>query len=79
MVVLKACSQRLVEGVRDLPFVQEVEVKDRCLLVSVERPEEDNPALVRRLVELGGEVVYVREHRPSLEEIYFRVVGSRES
>jgi len=54
----------------DLPFVRGVEVVDGKLLVSLDDPDTDNPALVRRLVELGADVQYVNELRVSLEDMY---------
>jgi len=53
-----------------LPFVQDVEVLDGKLIVSLDDPDADNPALVKRLVEVGAEVQYVNELRVSLEDLY---------
>jgi ABC-2 type transport system ATP-binding protein len=54
----------------DLPFVRGIEVVDGKLLVSLDDPDADNPALVRRLVELGAEIQFVNELRVSLEDMY---------
>jgi ABC-2 type transport system ATP-binding protein len=56
--------------VRGLPFVHGVEVVDGRLVVSLDDPEKENPALVRRLVEAGAEVRFVNELRVSLEDLY---------
>ena len=37
-------------------------------------PEEQNPALVRAIVEAGGEVQFVSEERQSLEDVYLTLV-----
>jgi len=61
------------QGLEDrisLPFVRGIEVIDDKLVVSLDDPEVDNPALVKRLVELGAEVQYVNELRVSLEDMY---------
>jgi len=60
-------------GIEDrvgLPFVKHIDVVDGRLIVSLDDPEVDNPALVRRLVELGAEVQFVTELRVSLEDMY---------
>ena len=53
-----------------LPFIHDVEVLDGRLIVSLDDPEVDNPALVRRLVEMGVEIRFVNELRVSLEDMY---------
>jgi len=54
----------------DLPFVRGIEVVDGKLLVTLDDPDAENPALVRRLVEMGAEIQYVNELRVSLEDMY---------
>jgi len=62
-----------------LPFVKHVEVVDGRLVVSLDDPATENPALVRRLVELGVEVQFVSELRVSLEDVYLDLMeGSHE-
>jgi len=61
------------QGMEDrinLPFVRGIEVIDNKLVISLDDPDADNPALVRRLVELGADVQYVNELRVSLEDMY---------
>jgi ABC-2 type transport system ATP-binding protein len=60
--------------VRALPFVKEATVKERELIVALDDPEEENPLLVRRLVEAGAEVQYVRPVSHSLEEVYMTLI-----
>jgi ABC-2 type transport system ATP-binding protein len=62
------------EAVAALPFVKEARAVDARLLVRLDNPEADNPALVRRLVELGAEVRFVGELRHSLEDIYLQFI-----
>lgn len=59
-----------IEGALDLPFVNQIDVIDRRLIVSLGDPEAENPALVQRLVELGAKVQFVTELRVSLEDMY---------
>ncbi len=59
-----------IEDALSLPFVTHVERVDGNLIVSLSDPERENPALVRRLVELGAQVQFVNELRVSLEDLY---------
>lgn len=59
-----------IEDAIDLPFVRRIDVVDGRLVVSLNDPEADNPALVRRLVEIGADVQFVTELRVSLEDMY---------
>jgi ABC-type multidrug transport system ATPase subunit len=69
--VVHLASPRLgIEKALGLPFVKKAEWVDGKLLVSLADPERENPLLVRRLVELGGEVQFVTELRYSLEDLY---------
>jgi ABC-2 type transport system ATP-binding protein len=61
--------------VRGLSFVKDVAAQNGRLLVTLERPEEQNPALVRALVGAGAEVQYITEEKHSLEEVYFNLLG----
>jgi ABC-2 type transport system ATP-binding protein len=59
-----------IEESVDLPFVKKIERVDNTLIVSLSDPEEENPLLVSRLVELGARIQYVNELRVSLEDLY---------
>jgi len=41
-------------------------------------PNADTPALVRALVEIGAEILEVRQEMPALEDVYMYFVGGRE-
>ncbi|MFN3346629.1 MAG: ATP-binding cassette domain-containing protein [Candidatus Bipolaricaulaceae bacterium] len=58
----------------DLPFVRDVSLDGNRLFVAVDDPERHNPVLVRRLVELGAQILYVVEEERSLEEVYLELV-----
>jgi ABC-2 type transport system ATP-binding protein len=60
----------------DLPFIRELRVDQTRLFLSVENPQEQNPLLVRRLVELGAEIQFVREADRSLEDVYLQLMTS---
>lgn len=58
----------------ELPFAREVRAVDNKLLVSLEQPEQENPIIVRRLVEAGADIQFVGEMRHSLEDIYLQMI-----
>jgi ABC-2 type transport system ATP-binding protein len=45
-----------------------------ALEVRLNDPEENNPALVRKLVEAGADVQYLEERTPTLEEVYLAAI-----
>ena len=64
---LKRLEPGWVEAVRALPFVKEVQAVDAKLVVGLDNPEDENPVILRRLVEAGADVQFVGELRHSLE------------
>jgi ABC-2 type transport system ATP-binding protein len=57
-----------------LPFVRGLSLDKNKLYVDLENPERDNPSLIKKLVELGVEIVYVTEEERTLEEVYLELV-----
>ena len=74
VVQLSRLEPRFVELVERLPFVRHVHIQDNQLVIDLLEPEEQNPLIVRQLVEAGGAVQYVTELEHSLEEVYFSLV-----
>ncbi len=56
----------------------DVEVAGNVLTVPVGDPEHDNPELVRAIVAAGGQVQFVTESAPSLEDVYLKLLGDRQ-
>ncbi len=75
---LRRADEATAERLRAFPFVQQVRVVDNKILVTLDRPEEQNPVLVRSLVEAGAEVQFVGELRRTLEDVYLQLVGGVE-
>jgi len=73
-VQLKEVAEPVLAAVRSLGFVRQVEVHGRKLAISIQDPEEQNPALVSAIVEAGGLIQFVEEQRHSLEEVYLTMV-----
>ena len=71
---LRKSDEVLAETIRRMPFVQEAQVIDSKLLVTLDDPEAHNPDIIRLLVGAGADVVFVGELRHSLEDVYLRFV-----
>jgi ABC-2 type transport system ATP-binding protein len=78
-VQLRQVRPEYLEAVRALPFVRDVQLQGQELQVRLDDPEGMNPALVRRLVELGAEIQFIREEEHSLEEVYLDLVRQGEA
>jgi len=73
---LKRLEPGWVEAVRALPFVKEVQAVDAKLVIGLDNPEDENPVILRRLVEAGADVQFVGELRHSLEDVYLKLVNT---
>ena len=71
---LKEATPAFAALLQELDFVKEVQVIENKLLVSLTDPEEQNPLILRRLVEAGALVQFVGELRHSLEDIYLQLI-----
>ncbi|MCX7844671.1 MAG: heme ABC exporter ATP-binding protein CcmA [Candidatus Bipolaricaulota bacterium] len=74
VVVTLANPRPGLDRALDLPFVRSAALDGNRLFVALEAPERHNPILVRRLVELGAEILFVAEEERTLEEVYLELV-----
>jgi ABC-2 type transport system ATP-binding protein len=72
---LAAITPEVTAAIKALPFVSSVEQSNGGLAIAIEKPAEQNPALVRAVVEAGGQIQFLTEMRHSLEDVYFSLVG----
>ena len=75
-VRLKRVDESMLSAVKRLGFVKSAESRDGGLVVEIDDPESNNPALVKTLVEAGAEVQYVTEVRHSLEDVYLSLIAN---
>ncbi|MFC2082706.1 ABC transporter ATP-binding protein [Candidatus Bipolaricaulota bacterium] len=68
-----------IEDALNLPFITKTEWVDDRLLVSLSDPDTENPALVRKLVELGADVQFVSELKVSLEDLYLDLMEGNDA
>lgn len=67
-------AEPILELIKDVGSVDQVEATDNKLVVSLKDPETTNPVIIRRLVSAGIDVQFVGEIRHSLEDIYLQLV-----
>src|SRR5262249_39135240 len=70
---------RLVELLRQLPAVDGIETEDGRLQCRWHAPEEELPALHRRIVESGVDLLTLSLRTDNLEDIYMKISGHQTS
>ncbi len=55
-----------------------VTVSGNTITIDVDKPERDNPRLVRAIVDAGGEVQFVSGIVPTLEETYLKLLADEQ-
>ena len=50
-------------------------VSGNTITIDVDKPERDNPRLVRAIVDAGGDVQFVSGIVPTLEETYLKLLA----
>jgi ABC-2 type transport system ATP-binding protein len=63
-----------IDTVRVLPFVHDAHAEGGVLSVSLDHPDDQNPALVQALVNAGAQIRAVEPISHSLEEVYLELV-----
>ena len=59
---------------KDFTEVTNLEVRDNRINFSMDNPEKVNPAIIKKLVDSGAEIIYFNETKASLEEIYLDLI-----
>ncbi len=62
----------------DFEFIENLQLQDDRLMVTLSDPLEQNPLIVKRIVELGGEVQWVEEQEHTLEDVYLDLINEEE-
>jgi ABC-2 type transport system ATP-binding protein len=71
---LKMVNPSWLDLIRTLGFVQDVKSVDNMIQVNLSDPENQNPVIVRKLVEAGADIQFVGQLRHSLEDIYIQMI-----
>ena len=75
---LAAVDPSWLDFIRVLPGVHSVEQVEEKIVVGLDQPEQVNPEIIRKLVNAGGDILFVGELRHSLEEIYLETMWESE-
>jgi ABC-2 type transport system ATP-binding protein len=76
---LRALDPAWVEALRGQPGIKDIQGLENKIVVGLDDPEGQNPALIRCLVGLGADVQFVGELRHSLEDIYLQLIHAAET
>jgi ABC-2 type transport system ATP-binding protein len=71
---LQRVEENLVKDIQAMNFIKEARQIDNRILVTLDDPEANNPAIVRYLVGQGAEIQFVGELRHSLEDVYLQLM-----
>lgn len=63
-----------IKNTLDFDFITAIKAEDSKLIVTMDDPEEQNPLLVERIVEAGGEIRWVNKKEYSLEDVYLKLM-----
>jgi len=74
IIHLKSLNPDYLTAVKQLQFIQKVETIDNKLMIDLTDPENQNPVIISKLVEVGAEIQFVGELRHSLEDIYLQMI-----
>jgi ABC-2 type transport system ATP-binding protein len=74
IVHLDKVSDAVLTAVMQVPAVRNVKTSDNKLILDIDDPEQDNPDVVRAIVEAGGNIQYVTELRSTLEDVYLKLI-----
>jgi len=74
IVHLDAVTDAVVAAVKGLGYVRNLRVSDNKLILDIDNPERDNPAVVKAIVDVGGNIQDVTELRSTLEDVYLKLI-----
>ena len=74
---LVKAQEKFTQAISQFDFVTQAELVDDKLVVTLNEPDQQNPILVKTLVEHGAEIRFVGELRRSLEDVYLTLVNTQ--
>lgn len=72
-IQLKKITDAILDAVTKLK-PKNIQVEDNRMIIDVTDPLNENPLLVRAIVAAGGDIQYISDLNPDLEEAYFSVI-----
>jgi ABC-2 type transport system ATP-binding protein len=76
VVQMRAVADAHLVALKTLAFIKSVGREDNRLSLALDDPDAMTPAVVRALVQAGGEIQSVGEEKHSLEDVYLNLVGN---
>ncbi len=73
VVHLVQVNDAILSAVKKLD-VKSVETLNNQIIIGVNDPDKENPDIVEEVIKAGGRVQFVTEIRPSLEDVYLKLV-----
>ena len=74
---LANAQEKFAQAISQHDFVQQAEMIDDKLVITLNEPDQQNPILVKTLVDQGAEILFVGELRRSLEDVYLTLVNTQ--
>jgi ABC-2 type transport system ATP-binding protein len=74
IVQLETRDSQVLEMVRKLPFVQDLQEEGNQFILELTDSEHNRPELVKAIVEAGGRVISVTEKQYPLEDVYLKLI-----
>ena len=79
IIHLDSITEKVLAAVKELDKVKNVKSSDNKLILDIDNPEQDNPAVVKAIVQAGGNVQFVTELRSTLEDVYLKLIREASS
>lgn len=77
IVEVDAVTDKILENIKSLGFGT-ITIDNNKMTIDVNDPHHDNPSIIRAIQDAGGQVQFVSELVPSLEDIYLKKVRRNE-
>ncbi len=74
IIHLDKVTESILAAVQKIGVAKAVRTVDNKLILEIDKPEEDNPQVVKAVVLAGGNVQYVTELRSTLEDVYLKLI-----
>ncbi|MFX1371576.1 MAG: ATP-binding cassette domain-containing protein [Promethearchaeota archaeon] len=77
IVEVDAVTDKILENIKSLGFGT-ITIDNNKMTIDVNDPHHDNPSIIRAIQDAGGQVQFVSELVPSLEDIYLKKIRRNE-
>jgi ABC-2 type transport system ATP-binding protein len=74
IVHMETITNEVLAAVKNLNSVKNIRSSENKLILDMDNPEEDNPDLIRAIVDAKGKIQYVTELKSTLEDVYLKLI-----